>query len=511
MMARPRRRGIPIQTSERPGWFHAAPGYVARRPRRGRRRPSGGPPGTITGVPTLKPFRGLRYAASLGPDLSDVLCPPYDIIPPVLADELLARDPANAVRVELPRPEPGGDDDTRYRSAARALAEWRTAGILVKERTSAVYVHEMRWPDGGLRTAGRARGVFARLRLEAFGAGSGVRPHERTMTGPKEDRYRLLKATGVNLSPVILLAARDATTSEILDRVTAGSPDVTARTDDGVEHRLWVVDVPGTGGDAATGGAATDDVAEDGTQHEGALSDGAALLAAMSREPLTIADGHHRYETALRYRAERDTRRACESDPAWDYVLALVYDVAEAPPVLPTHRVLTEGPRGQALLAALGDLVEVEPVADAEALLSVMATPADLPTPDATGTGRIGVVSGDRAAVLRVRPDVFAALEDQGASDASQGLDVVRLALLLGRLGVDAQALEAGGRVTYVKDATEAVAQAIDGGGAATFLLDGPPVTAVTRVAAAGEVMPQKSTFFDPKAPTGLVFGPLEW
>ena len=100
-------------------------------------------------MPTLKPFRGLRYAPSLGPDLSAVLCPPYDIIPPRLAHELLERAPANAVRLELPRPEPGGADDTRYRVAARTLAEWRTDGILVKDRQSSVYVHEMRWADRG--------------------------------------------------------------------------------------------------------------------------------------------------------------------------------------------------------------------------------------------------------------------------------------------------------------------------------------------------------------------------
>ena len=100
-------------------------------------------------MPTLKPFRGLRYAPSFDRDLSAVVCPPYDIIPPALADELLARAPANAVRLELPRPEPGGDDDTRYRAAARTLAEWRTDGILVKEREPSLYIHEMRWAAGG--------------------------------------------------------------------------------------------------------------------------------------------------------------------------------------------------------------------------------------------------------------------------------------------------------------------------------------------------------------------------
>src|SRR5262249_48195690 len=161
--------------------------------------------------------------------------------------------------------------------------EWRTDGTLVKDRGSSVSIHEMRWPDGGPRVAGRARGVFARLRLEAFGPAAGVRPHERTMSGPKEDRFQLLKATGVNLSPVVLLAQHDAATSALLDGLTAREADVCATTDDGVSHRLWVVPV------------ALDDEGR-------ATGDGAALLAALGAAPLTIADGHHRYETALRYR-----------------------------------------------------------------------------------------------------------------------------------------------------------------------------------------------------------------
>jgi uncharacterized protein (DUF1015 family) len=421
-----------------------------------------------------------------------VLCPPYDIIPPTLAEELRARAPANAVRLELPDPEPGEPEATRYRAAARTLAEWRTEGILVKERQPSLYVHEMRWPAGGLRTAGRARGVYARLRLEAFGPDAGVRPHERTMSGPKEDRFQLLKATGVNLSPVVLLAEGASSTPALLDRLTSRDADLAATTDDGVAHRVWVIPTPLDAEGRATG-------------------DGAELLGDLGATPVTIADGHHRYETALRYRAERDSRRACESDPAWDYVMALVYDLREAPPVLPTHRVLLVGPAGDALLEALHDLADVEHVEGPGALVARMATGEPLSSADATGTGRIGLLTGGRAAILRVRSAALDALQDPGASAASRGLDVNRLAVMLERLGVDREALAAGGRVAYVKDPAEAVAMTTRGDAVATFLLDGPPVAAVTRVAAAGEVMPQKSTFFDPKAPTGLVFGPLEW
>jgi hypothetical protein len=153
----------------------------------------------------------------------------------------------------------------------------------------------------------------------------------------------------------------------------------------------------------------------------------------------------------------------------------------------------------------------VERAAGPAEVLGRMAMAPPAAAGDATGTGRIGLVSGDVAAILHVRPAAFEPLLDGGASPASRGLDVNRVAAALERLGIDAAALSAGDRVRYVKSAAEAVALAVDGGAAATLLLDGPPVSAVTRVAAAGEVMPQKSTYFDPKAPTGLLFGPLEW
>ncbi len=289
------------------------------------------------------------------------MCPPYDIIPPSLATTLRERDPYNAVRLELPAPEPGGEPESRYRAAARTLAEWRTAGIVVKERQSSIYIHEMSWGGSGGRSPGRARGVYVRLRLEPLVPGSGIRPHERTMTGPKEDRYQLLKATGVNLSPVVLLSdGAPGVATALLDAMTTASPDIVATTDDGVAHRLWTHPVP---------------VDEDGTWQ----GDAQQLAQLLQGGPLTIADGHHRYETALRYRDERGRNRACESDPAWDYVMALIYDVAEAPPVLPTHRVLLSGPSGAGMVAAVRDLVEVEPMADAAAVLAAMARPEPVP------------------------------------------------------------------------------------------------------------------------------------
>ena len=136
-----------------------------------------------------------------------------------------------------PAPNPAGTT-TRATGQRRARSPngARTASWSRSAQPS-LYIHEMRWPEGGLRSEGRARGVLTRLRLEPFGPDSGVRPHERTMSGPKEDRFRLLKATGVNLSPVVLLADGDPSTTDTLDRMTARDPDLVATTDDGVSHR----------------------------------------------------------------------------------------------------------------------------------------------------------------------------------------------------------------------------------------------------------------------------------
>jgi uncharacterized protein (DUF1015 family) len=457
-------------------------------------------------VPTLRAFRALRYDSARVPDLGCVLCPPYDVISTDEAIRLRARDAHNAIRLELPQAGEGRDEDDRYRSAARALAEWRSDGTLRKDREPSVTIHEMHSTVPGTGQVTVARGFLARLKLELFGPDGGVRPHERTMSGPKEDRYRLLRATGTNLSPVVMLHEGDAgETAALLDRLTRRAPDREATAGDGVRHRVWICPGPPPHDDESGRLVAAP---------EGPVADVAALLALAASRPVTIADGHHRYETALRYRQERGQNRACESAPAWDYVMALLYAIEDAPTVLPTHRVVKEGAAGRALLATAAGLFEIDELSGPEELLARMA--ADAPDPRVAsgerGSGRFGLWSGGVAAVLRARPEVFERLVDPAASPAARWLDVNLLAIALERLiGLDAAALAAGGRLLYTKDAGEAVSLVTGGEAASAFLLDPTPVAAVTRVAAAGEVMPQKSTYFHPKAPTGLLFGPLEW
>ncbi len=439
-------------------------------------------------MPEIRPFRALRFEPDIVGDLAAVVSPPYDVISPTEQAALLARHPKNVVRLDLPAEELGDEPDDRYRRAARTLAAWRSDGTFRKDPRPAVYVYEQVYRLPGSDEERTQRGFFARLRIEPFGAGSGVLPHERTLSGPKEDRYKLLRATGTNFSPVVgLYADPSGGAAGRLAEVAATTPDIDLLADDGVRHRLWVVPL-GDDGNAA------------------------ALTAAAGASPITIADGHHRYETALRYRDERRMSRSCEEDPAFDYLLALLLETTTVPlTVLPTHRVVRGlGDAGVEMLwAGIGELFEIEPVSDAADLERMFSPAAGAPG----GAGRFGLWTRRGGAVLVARREALEPWLPPGSA-ALRGLDVTLLQVALERtVGIDPAQTAAGGRVAYTKSATEAVAW-VDGGidGAdAAFILEPTPVAAVAAVAVAGDVMPQKSTYFWPKPVTGLVVNPLEW
>jgi uncharacterized protein (DUF1015 family) len=440
-------------------------------------------------VPDIRPFRALRYDSATVGDPARVVAPPYDVIGAAEQERLLARHPANVVRLDLPREEPGDDPDDRYRRAARTLAGWRSDGTLHKDPHPSVYIYEQAYRVPGTDVDRTQRGFFARLRLEAFGSGSAVLPHERTMAGPREDRYKLLRATGVNSSPIVALYEdRAATGGAVLDALAARRADLDLVDDDGVRHRLWAVPADG---DAA--------------------STVAPLLASAAAGPVTIADGHHRYETAMRYRDERRMSRSCEEDPAFDYVLTLFIDALAQPlTVLPTHRIVRRlGDEGVAgLLARLEEAFEVRRDVTEASLRDRFEAAGLAPG----GGGRFGLWTRAGGALLTARRDGIDPLLPE-AGTALRELDVTLLGAALERLlDIDADALAAGA-VAYAKSAAEAI-ESVDAGldGAdATFLLEPTPVSSVLAVAADGDVMPQKSTYFYPKALSGLVINPHEW
>ncbi|HEX4132929.1 MAG TPA: DUF1015 domain-containing protein [Pirellulales bacterium] len=264
-------------------------------------------------MPEIQPFAGLRYDLGHVGSLSEVVCPPYDVIGPELHEQLYKRHPANMVRLELNREEPGDNDATnRYTRAARFLKNWRSEGVLVREGTPALYVyHQVFEHDGNTHTR---RGFMARCRLERFGEGK-IYPHEETLAGPKQDRLLLTRACRANLSQIFGLypdAGNQA--QELLETAIAGQPAVEAVDHLGVTHRMWTVT----------------DVAVI-----------AKVIGLMGPKPMFIADGHHRYETACNYRDELAATPHGTLDANHPANFVLMMCVAMADPgllVLPTHR-----------------------------------------------------------------------------------------------------------------------------------------------------------------------------
>ena len=437
-------------------------------------------------MPDIRPFRALRYDPEVAGDPTALVAPPYDVIGPDLHRELLARHPRNAVRLDLPTAEPREDPDERYRRVARTVAAWRQDGTLRKDPRPSVYVYEQAYRVPGTEVDRTQRGFFARLRIEPFGPGSGVLPHEKTLSGPKEDRYRLLRAAGINTSPVVgLYEDPGRIAAGALAAIAAGTPDLDLTDDDGVRHRLWAVPDRGEGSPAA------------------------GLCATAAVGPVFIADGHHRYETAVRYRDERRANHTGEQDPSYDFLLMLFLDAADALTVLPTHRVVRGlGEDGLARLRDGMPRLFSATATTAEGLVERFEAAGGL----AGGHGRFGLVTLQGAWLLDARRDAFAGLGSGG--EAVRALDVALLgAALDSLLGIDAAAVAGGQRIAYTKSAADAAALVADGadGADAAFLLEPTPVASILAVARDGDVMPQKSTYFYPKALTGLVLNPHEW
>jgi uncharacterized protein (DUF1015 family) len=440
-------------------------------------------------LPEIRTLRALRFDPSVAGDPGKVVCPPYDVVGPELHAALLARSPFNAVRIDLPETLPGDEPEDRYRRAGRTLTDWRTSGVLRKDLYGGIYVYEQTYKIPGSKKTRTQIGFFGRLKLEPFGRGSGVLPHERTLSAPKEDRYKLMRATNVNTSPIIgLHTDRSGKTVRALKAIAATPPDTDVVDDDGVRHRLWAVQENGPFAATVT-----------------------ALIAAAGRDPITIADGHHRYETSIRYRDERRANRTGESDPAADYVLMLFLETTRQKlTVMPTHRIVRGlGDDGVAtFLSRAFELFDVEPVSGRGELEKAFASVDLAPG----GEGRFGLWTRQGGAILKARPGAFVRFLPQGG-DALRRLDVTLLQTALDRLcKIDREGIAAG-RLAYTKSVREAldwVDESRDGADMA-FLLDPTPVAEIAAVATDGDVMPQKSTYFYPKALTGLIINPHEW
>jgi uncharacterized protein (DUF1015 family) len=413
----------------------------------------------------VRPLRALHYNLGAVGSLGAVVAPPYDVIDAGMRSELLARSPFNAVEIDLPEA-PGGAD--RYEHAAETLEAWTLEGVLTADREPAIWAltQEYTAPDCSRCTR---HGLLAAVRVAEYGAGR-VRPHERTQPGPKQDRLRLTEATRHNLSPIFSLYPGDAWSA--VASTLAGDPWGETTDDDGTVNRVWRISDPAV--------------------H-------AAVASTLADAELLIADGHHRYETARTY------AEAIGGDGPHNYTLMCLVSLEDPGlTVFPTHRLLTglDPARREALAAGVRERFDVVEV------------PLDQVDPaGADGVGVFGYLASgaERGLQLRLRDVAELDRSLDGRPDAYRHLDAVILeTLVLERiLGMTEDDIAAKRGIAYAKGADEAREAVASGGAGAAFLLRPTPVDQVREVAAAGETMPPKSTYFFPKVPTGIVFNPL--
>jgi uncharacterized protein (DUF1015 family) len=415
----------------------------------------------------VRPLQALHYNLAAIGGLADVVAPPYDVIDARRRVALLARSPFNVVEIDLPEAPDGGD---RYEHAAETLEEWTLQGILTADREPALWALTQDYdaPDGSRATR---RGVLCRVRVTPYGPGL-VRPHERTQPGPKEDRLRLTEATRFNLSPIFSLHEGDAWRH--LEGFTRGEPWAEVTDDEGTTHRVWRID--------------------DAEAHR-------AVTAELDDSELLIADGHHRYETARAYAA------AIGGEGPHRYTLMALVSLGDPGlTVFGYHRLLTnlDSPeRQEALAAALRENFDVEEV-----------PVEDLDPAGEDGIGVFGYIDSHfrRGFRLRLKDEARATLDADLAdrSEPYRELDAAILETLVLRraLGMSEEDVEAKRGIAYTASAQTAI-DSLDEGTQAAFLMRPTPVEQVRAVAAAGETMPPKSTYFFPKLLTGIVFNPL--
>jgi uncharacterized protein (DUF1015 family) len=413
----------------------------------------------------VRPLKGVHYNLAAVGSLAEVTAPPYDVIDADQRAKLLRRSPFNVVEIDLPEA-PGGTDPYEY--AGQTMESWEMEGILTADREPAIWALQQDY-EGPYGQRVSRRGFLARVRLAPYG--EGIRPHERTQPGPKEDRLRLTRATRHNLSPIFSLHPGDAW-GQIEPALEKPWGEVTD--DEGTAHRVWRVPDPEV--------------------HE-------VVAGALADAELLIADGHHRYETSLAY------AREIGGDGPHQYALmGLVSLEDQGLTVFPTHRLLSglrdDPERQEALGRGLRELFEVEEV-PAEAL-------------DPSGEEGIGVFGYldahfRRGFRLRLRDPDAAAEAMPGRSQAYAWLDSAILEALVLReiLGMSEEEIAAKRGIDYTPSAERAIAALESGDSDAAFLLRRTPIEQVRAVAAAGETMPPKSTYFFPKLLTGIVFNPL--
>ncbi len=419
----------------------------------------------------IRPFRGIRYNPAVVGDLQPLVSPPYDVISKQQQTLLHLQSPYNAIHLDL------NQDAQRYTTAANIWHAWRQKEVLTQDREPSLYVYsqEFTLPDGKTR---QRTGVLSAVQLEEFSSGV-IRPHEQTFEGAKSDRLALLKACQAHLSPVFLLYARkDWSIEQVLASELTAPPLIDVKDGQGNRHKVWRVTQPDLIAEVASG---------------------------LAQESFIIADGHHRYETALKYRRELLEQGDTRADAPFQRIMAYVTNAEdEGVVILPTHRLIKD--------ARLPSPHNLRSVLKRDFRLSLYARDkaedffAALKGAGATeGSRRIGcaMAAAENFWLLSFDERIT---HGSTTSAALRALDVTVLHEVLFQqfLGLTQELQKK--HVSYTSSAEEALQTVAAQECQAAFFLNSTPYEQVERVCAGGETMPPKSTYFYPKLLTGLVF-----
>lgn len=419
---------------------------------------------------TVKEFGALRFTKKAG-EKSEVCCPPYDIISPEQKKAYLNTNENNIIRLELPEQSEAG-----YNLAGQTLKKWVDSGILKQDETDCLYVYEEKFSVSGKDYS--FKGIVARVKLHPFSDGV-VLPHEETLSKAKTDRLNLMTATGCNFSQIYsLYSDKERASAALIAELSEGAPDDTFTDTDGVTHSLWVAEK------------------SEKTQ---------ALCRFFDDKKLYIADGHHRYETALNYQKQLREQGITNSDA--DYIMMFLIDMEnDGLVVFPTHRIVRD----------LGEIDEEKLLEKCEENFEVDLCregeiEEKLDTAYKAGKKAFGFVGKTKTAILTLKDLGFMDKYLPDASAALKGLDVSVLhTLILGNvLGIDKENMAKQINLTYTRDFAEAI-EAAKGKANCAFILNPTRVEEIAAVSAAGEKMPQKSTYFYPKLITGLVMNKMK-
>ena len=419
---------------------------------------------------TVKEFGALRFTEKAGKK-SEVCCPPYDIISPEQKKAYLNTNENNIIRLELPEQNEAG-----YNLAGQTLKNWVDSGILKQDTEDCLYIYEEKFAVKGVNYS--FKGIVARVKLHPFSDGV-VLPHEETLSKAKTDRLNLMTATGCNFSQIYsLYSDAEGVSAGLIEELSKGEPEDTFTDGDGVTHSLWVVKK------------------SEKTER---------LCRFFDDKKLYIADGHHRYETALNYQKQlKEQGVSCE---AADYIMMFLIDMEnKGLVVFPTHRIVRDLPA----------LDEEKLLKDCEDNFTVsLCEKGEIETRLAAayekGEKAFGFVGKTKTAILTLKN--MAAMDEalKTASPALKGLDVSVLHTLIleNVLGSDKENMAKQINLTYTRDFAEAYAAA-QGWANCAFILNPTRVEEIAAVSAAGEKMPQKSTYFYPKLITGLVMNKMK-